>query len=144
MTEMSSHRNLRRLSRRYKHTWDRLGPLAFFILLVGTVVILAGMGFLTFLWVSDEANPDWHRIAVKYRMDRTVTVNALALPLPIGFQAVTCTSMLAAIAIEIIGISAGELASISIMRNANSGPFWLTWLSAKALRLRAGLSKGII
>ena len=129
--------NTRSVPRRVPHprpgtAFERCGVLAMTILIVGTIVILASLAFLTFLWFASTNNITWHRIAMTNWMTRAVSLSALFLRTAISAQASVLTSMLAAVALEGRQVLAIQVASISSMRNANGGPFWLTYQSLLA------------
>lgn len=114
--------------------FEKLGWLAFLILTLGFVAIFASVGFLLFLWLAGSSNKTWSAIAVHNWFTRAVSLSALVLRSAASLQAATATSMLAAIAIERTQVLLVQLASISTMRNASSGPYWFTWLMLKAFR----------
>ena len=111
---------------------DRFGGLATTILISTTILILSALGFLWFLWEADHDNKTWHRIAAKSWMTRTVALSSLVLRTSMSMQASTATSMLAGLALENTQILLLHFASVSTMRNANAGPYMLSWLILKA------------
>lgn len=114
-------------------TFERIGLLATTILALGIVVILAALAFLTFLWFANSSNPTWHQIAVTNWMTRSIALTALFLRITVSMQASVLTALLAGVALEGKKVLAIQLASISAMRNANSGPLLLAWQSLRAL-----------
>lgn len=112
--------------------YHKFGWLAMTILISATVLILAALGFLWFLWKADHSNKTWHRIAVRNWITRAVALSSVILRTCISFQASTATSMLAGLALENAQILILHLASVSTMRNANAGPYMLAWLMLKA------------
>ena len=113
--------------------FERCGVLATTVLVVGTIIALATLAFLTFLWFASTNNTTWHRIASRNWMTRAVSLTALFLRTAISAQASVLTSMLAGVALEGRQVLAIQVASISSMRNANGGPFWLTYQSLQAV-----------
>ena len=111
----------------------RLGLLAISIIVIGIVVIIAALGFLSFLWFARASNATWRHIATASWMTRAVSLTALAIRTAVSMQAVIATAMLAGLALERNVVLAIHLASVSTMRNANSGPLWLSWLTSRAL-----------
>lgn len=118
---------------RFKQVRKRLGLLSMAILATGTLIILASLGFLSFLWFGNHKNRTWQYIACDSWMTRAVSLTALACRTAISMQAVISTSMLAGLALERRSVLTTQLASISAMRNVNTGPFYLAWLTCKAL-----------
>lgn len=116
-----------------KQIRKKLGLPSMAILAMGTLVILATLGFLTFSWLSDVKNKTWQTIACKSWMTRAVSLTALAFRTAISMQAVTLTSMLAGLSLERTSVPTMHLATFSAMRNVNNGPLYLAWLTCKAL-----------
>ena len=112
--------------------YDRFGWLSTTILISATVLILAALGFLWFLWEADHSSKTWHGIAVKNWITRAVALSSLVLRTSISMQASIATSMLAGLALENTQILLLHFASVSTMRNANAGPYMLAWLMFKA------------
>lgn len=102
-------------------------------LAMGTIVILAALRFFSFLWLNDVKNKTWQTIACKSWMTRAVSLTALAFRTAISMQAVILTSMLADLALERTSVPTMHLANFSSMHNVNDGPFYLAWLTCKAL-----------
>jgi hypothetical protein len=116
-----------------KRVRRRLGLLTLAILVLGTITILAALGFLSFLWFSNARNRDWRIIATKNWMTRAVSLTALAIRTAVSLQAIAATSMLAGLTLEKGSVLMTELAAVSTMRNTNSGPLRLAWVTSKAL-----------
>ncbi|KAL8787041.1 MAG: hypothetical protein Q9195_007946 [Heterodermia aff. obscurata] len=112
--------------------YDRFGWLATTILIVTTVLILGAIGFLWFLWISDQRNKTWHGIAVRNWITRAVTLTSVVVRTSVSLQATTGTSMLAGLALENTQVLILHLASVSMMRTANAGPYMLLLLMFKA------------
>ncbi|KAL8716636.1 MAG: hypothetical protein Q9225_006047 [Loekoesia sp. 1 TL-2023] len=120
------------LHERVFSVYDRFGWIATTILVVTTLLILGGIGFLWFLWLADQGNKTWHAIAARNWITRAVTLTSVALRTSISLQATTGTSILAGLALENTQVLILHLASVSMMRNANGGPYMLLWLMFKA------------
>lgn len=118
---------------KFKQIRKRLGLFSMATLAIGTIVILATLCFLSFLWFGDVKNKIWQIVARKNWMTQAVSLTALAFRTAISTQAVISTSMLAGLALERGSVLTMQLASISAMRNVNNGPFYLAWLTSKAL-----------
>jgi hypothetical protein len=127
--------NLQRTSQaqKLKQVSSKLGLLSTAILATGTIAILATLRFLSFLWFSDAKNRMWQVIACKSWVTRAVTPTALDFRTAVSMQAGILTSMLAGLALERRSVLRTQLASILAMRNMNSGPFYLTWFTCKAV-----------
>ncbi|ERF75021.1 hypothetical protein EPUS_08835 [Endocarpon pusillum Z07020] len=111
----------------------KLGLLSMVTLVIGTLVILASLLFVSFLWLSDVNNRTWQVVASRNWMTRCVSLTALALRTTISMQAMISTSMLAGLALERKSVLSMHLASTSAMRNINNGPLYLAWCTSKAL-----------
>jgi hypothetical protein len=103
----------------------RLGKLSFAILLASFAMCLGCLAFLTFLWTSSTQNPDWRHIVLSGWTTRSVTVTSLVLRLATAIQATTCTSMLAAVLLQVGEVPLHTAAAVSIMRFDNTGPWSL-------------------
>ena len=112
--------------------YDRFGWLATTILIITTVLMLGAIGFLWFLWMSDQRNKTWHGIAVRNWITRAVTLTSVVVRTSVSLQATAGTSMLAGLALENTQILILHLASVSMMRNVNAGPYLLLLLMFKA------------
>jgi hypothetical protein len=123
-------------------TWEKLGWLSLITIALGTIFILAPLGFIGFLWFGDWTDNTWHKITVSGWFTRAVTLSALVIRNAASFQASVVTAMLACVALERLGVLLTQVASISTIRNSNSGPFWLTWMLLKGIgRGRSGWAK---
>jgi len=91
------------------------------------VLLLATIGFLIFLWHSDESNPTWRRLVLTNWITRSATLAAIALRASISLQAGLATSMLASLILEGPGVRLFDLPEISVMRATNNGPHALLW-----------------
>ncbi|KAI4126852.1 MAG: hypothetical protein LQ338_003525 [Usnochroma carphineum] len=112
--------------------YDRFGWFATTTLIVTTLLTLAAMGFLWFLWAADQRNKTWHSMAARNWITRAVTLTSVAIRTSISLQATIGTSLLAGLALENTQVLMLNLASVSMMRNANAGPNMLLWLMFKA------------
>jgi hypothetical protein len=121
------------LAHKFKEIRKRLGMPSMATLAMGTIVILTALRFFSFLWLNDVKNKTWQTIAYKAWMTRAVSLTALAFRTAISMQTVILTSMLADLALERTSVPTMHLATFSAMRNINDGPFYLAWLTCKAL-----------
>lgn len=112
--------------------YERFGWLAITFLVSATTLILSALSFLWFLWRADHSSKIWHHIAARNWITRTVALSSLVLRTSMSMQAGTATSMLAGLALENTQILLLHFASVSMMRNANAGPYMLAWLTLKA------------
>jgi hypothetical protein len=101
---------------------DRLGWTAILSLLVGAGLILGCMGFICFLWLSDEENSVWRRIVMAGWITRSITIAALLVRWAVTTQAAICTSMVASLFLNSFQVPLPNVAAISLMRFSNTGP----------------------
>ncbi|KAI1122717.1 hypothetical protein F5Y10DRAFT_286880 [Nemania abortiva] len=101
----------------------------------GSLWILGVFGFITFLWFGQGSKPEaanatglWRFIALNNYFPQTITLSAIALRVVVSFQAVVCTSMIAAIVLEKHGAQKTQMAWLSVMRGINDGPLKLCGL----------------
>ena len=98
-------------------TWtQKLGKLGIFVLSAGTVVMLAALSFLAFLWLADYGNPTWHSIVIRNWLTKAVTICSEALKQAVTFQIGVCSAMLAALALERFEVLLPQVVAISMMR----------------------------
>ncbi|KAJ9604271.1 hypothetical protein H2200_011105 [Cladophialophora chaetospira] len=110
----------------------KLGVLAACALGIGLACILASIGFLWFLWLAGDDNAIWRDILVRNWVTRAIALSSIVIRQAIAFQASVVTAMLAALALERMGVLLFNLASVSMTRNANGGPYLLFWWVWKA------------
>jgi hypothetical protein len=108
-------------------TWEKFGWLSRIFIIGGLIVLLAAIGFLTFLWFGNWTNHTWNIIASRNWVTRSVSLTALAVRTAVSLQAGVTTSMLASVALEQMEVHIFSAASISSMRNTTSGPHFFTW-----------------
>ncbi|KAL8697513.1 MAG: hypothetical protein Q9224_002273 [Gallowayella concinna] len=82
--------------------------------------------------MGDHKNNTWHAIAIRDWIIRAVTLSSVAVRTSLSLQATIGTSILAGLALENTQILMLHLASVSMMRNTNAGPYTLVWLMCKA------------
>lgn len=78
---------------------ESLGHGGMAIILCGTVGILGGYAFLTFLWFGHGSQEEasnatwvWRQLALQGYMNQAVTLTSLVLCAAVGLQATVCTS----------------------------------------------------
>ncbi|PVI03249.1 hypothetical protein DM02DRAFT_698120 [Periconia macrospinosa] len=98
----------------------RVGYYSCGVLSIGSLVILAAFSYLSFLWWSRGGL--WSQIVLNTMVAPSVTLASLAIRTSIGFQAIVCTAMIAALALRWHQVKTAESAAISLFRFANSGP----------------------
>ena len=103
---------------------SRLGKFSAAVLLSSFPVSLGCVAFFTFLWAADSDNAVWRKIVLSGWTTRSITISSLALRWATAAQAVTCTSMLAAILLQEYAVPLPNAAAVSILRFDNTGP-WL-------------------
>ena len=111
---------------------EKIGLLTASYLIVGSICILAVIGFLWFLWLADFHNSTWHSIADHNWFTRTAALCALIIRTAASFQSMAATAMISALGLEQAVVLLLNLASISTLRNANGGPYLLFWWLWKA------------
>ncbi|KAH7364737.1 hypothetical protein BKA65DRAFT_491956 [Rhexocercosporidium sp. MPI-PUGE-AT-0058] len=99
------------------------------------------MGFMSFLWFANDSNPAWRGLASNNGMTRVVVIVSLIITASVMSQAGVATSMLASLALENTGTSLPHLASVSIIRNSNSGPLALAYYLLRPSELSRGRPK---
>lgn len=117
-----------RVERKDKHqfsSYTKLGLLATCILNIGLTFLLASVGFLWFLWLADSGNRLWRAIAARNWVTRAITLSSLAVRQSVSFQSSVATAMIASLVLEHAVILLLNLASVSVTRNANAGPYML-------------------
>ena len=110
---------------------EKFGWLAATALTAGTVSIIGGIAFLTFLWFADEENATWHAIATRNWMTRAISISALIIRNSVYLQSSVATGMIAARSLEEVQVLLSQLAAVSIARYSNSGPYALTWIMSR-------------
>lgn len=106
---------------------SRVGKTSAAVLVLSYVVCFGCLAFLTFLWAVGVENNVWRSIVLAGWIPRSITITALILRSAITAQAVTCTSMLAAILLQKYGVPLHTAAVVSLMRFDNTGPWTLLW-----------------
>jgi hypothetical protein len=112
--------------------YAKFGTLTISILIAGWICILGPVGFLWFLWLADYHNSTWHYIVYNNWFTWCVSLSALVIWTAISLQSSAATSMVASLAMEQTGVLLLHLASVSLTRNANGGPYMLAWWLFKA------------
>lgn len=112
---------------------DKLGVYNIFVLSFGTIIILACMGFLAFLWyypASDQFNSApylWHMIVSRGWTSRVVTLATVLMRVALAAQLCVFAALIAAVILERVGASHEDFPLLSMMRCANTGPNALLW-----------------
>ncbi|KAI8685045.1 hypothetical protein NCS57_00172500 [Fusarium keratoplasticum] len=129
-----------------------LGLVRIILLLLGTLVILAVVGFLSFLWrgaseaVGQGDRPVfevlrvWRRILDSGWLLRLVTMSSLLYRVVAAAQAAVATEMLASLILESGGCLLPDLARLSLTRCQTAGPFQLALAMPQQLRGAANLA----
>ncbi|KAI1422056.1 hypothetical protein F5Y12DRAFT_800186 [Xylaria sp. FL1777] len=114
---------------------ESLGRSGLCCIIGGSLWILGTFGFITFLWFGHGSNEAadatklWRYIALHSLFPQAITLCALALRIAVSFQAVICTSMVAAIVLEKHGIQRTQVAWLSLCG-------LLVWSNSIAVLLR--------
>ena len=112
---------------------QKLGKISIFLLICGTILVLAAVGVLWFLWVGNSQSSLWHEIIIQDWLIKTVTICSEVIKQVVTFQLGIAGAMLAALVLERFQVPLPQVASISMMR-AGSGSGKLLSLSWKRLR----------
>ncbi|RGP80791.1 hypothetical protein FLONG3_1132 [Fusarium longipes] len=103
----------------------QLGKASILLVVSLFIVCLGCLMFLVFLWGASENNHFWRTIVLAGWTARSITITSLVLRWATAAQAVTCTSMLAAILLQTGAVPLPAAASVSIIRVNNPGPWFL-------------------
>ena len=104
------------------------------VILGGSLVALAALAFLWYLWKAEgspggaNATALWRWVAVNEALLQAVTLLSAALRVVLSAQAVVGTAMVASLLLERHGVPLNNVAEVSILRSANPGPLRLTSL----------------
>lgn len=104
---------------------SRLGKLSIAVLVSSFALCFGCLAFLSFLWAADTNNAVWRSIVLAGWTTRSITISSLVLRWATATQAVTCTSMLAAVLLQACAVPLPTAAAVSIMRFDNTGPWSL-------------------
>lgn len=113
--------------------WKALGTLGLCILSLGTVVTLAALGLLTYLWQTSMRARDgqdtgkglWHLIVSSDWTSITVTLSAAAIRVCLSLQMGIFTGMIASLLIERTGVPMKSAPLISMLRAVSASPYEL-------------------
>ncbi|KAM3087020.1 hypothetical protein ACMFMG_001129 [Clarireedia jacksonii] len=112
-----------------KSIWERMNPISFIILFVGSALLFIVLLVLAFFWktsikakTTEEPNRHWVRIINASWGARFVTICTLIIRAVVAFQASLATSMVAGILIETIGVPLFEVPFYSIIRAVQVSP----------------------
>jgi hypothetical protein len=95
---------------------DKLGICAILLFSIGTVIILAALGMLWFLWAADQTNNLWHEMMARDWLTKVVNITSEAIKLAVNFQIGSEVAMLASIALENFAVLFPHAASLSMMK----------------------------
>lgn len=101
---------------------QRMGTYSVIVLAGSTILVLAVVSFLTFLWTAPRENSFWRLIIIKGWAGSAVTVSALLLRTAVDLQAGVAAAMLAAIVIETGHIFSIDTAQVSRLRAGRAVP----------------------
>ncbi|KAI0014580.1 hypothetical protein F4780DRAFT_788914 [Xylariomycetidae sp. FL0641] len=122
-------RSVQRVRQATRRLWgsacSRLTTTSVLFLLLGTLILLACVGFLAFLWFPPDSNSTWHSIVVSGWLIRTVTITTVVIRAVAGSQTILCTSILASLLLDCFEAPITQSAAISIMRYQVEGPWSL-------------------
>lgn len=99
------------------------------VIVGGTILSLAALAFLVFLWAGRGKNPEgqlssyaWRSIMLSGRFVQLITITTLVLRASISSQTAICTSCVAALILERRSIPLSQSVPLSALRSVNSGP----------------------
>ncbi|KAI1265802.1 hypothetical protein F5Y18DRAFT_416699 [Xylariaceae sp. FL1019] len=108
---------------------DALGLANAGMIVAGTILSLATLAFLVFLWASrgydlngHAASDVWRKVMFSGRLTQIVTISSLILRASISAQTAICTSLVAALVLEHRSVPLSQSASLSVLRSVNAGP----------------------
>ena len=107
--------------------YERFGWLTETFLFGGSLCVLATLGWLWFFWLADYRTALWHTIVIRGWTTRAVSIPSIILRASFSFTASVATSMLASLALERGQVLLLHVASTSVMRTSNGGPYLLAW-----------------
>ncbi|KAF4973429.1 hypothetical protein FSARC_254 [Fusarium sarcochroum] len=124
----------------------RIGIWGWVFIVGSFVILLATVGFLSWVWCqTDLDNAQWKRAVLSPYAMQTVTLTALLIRTAMGILAGMATSMIAAIAIERQGVPLIDVAQVSLARFSNSPPVTpFFWMFGPALTLPLRIAAGIL
>lgn len=101
---------------------DKVSVWGMVILLAGSVLILAAVGVLSFLWFADASNSTWKETILRDWLTRAIAISAEVLKQAMTFQTGIMVAMLASLVLERSEATLPHLASFTMMRaTAGSG-----------------------
>lgn len=123
-------------------TVHKLGTFQLFVLVVGSIGLLLGLGVLRYLWpwasrgesdrnwkehvLSDSTTPlgeqPWERFVFSGWLLRVITLSSIVIRVSMATQATVFCMVMASIALQRSNVLKGDLASVAIYRFTNSGP----------------------
>lgn len=107
------------------------------VLVISSSSLIVSCGFISFFWFADDSNTTWKLLASEDWITKALAVSSLFLRTSISLQASIATAMLASLALESSQVLLSHLASVSTMRNSNSGPYNLAWLFISPVSFRS-------
>ncbi|KAI1742971.1 hypothetical protein F4680DRAFT_471853 [Xylaria scruposa] len=113
-------------------TRKALGWFTITVLVGGTIIVLAALSFLIFLWFGEgtglggeHATSAWRNIMLHDWLPQVITLTSLVMRVIIASQTTVCTSMCAALILEKRRVRKSHAAQFSIARSVNDGPWTL-------------------
>jgi len=120
--------------RKLRSPRSSLGSFGVAILVGGSVLALAILGFLFFLWLAGgsgggaNAPSFWRWVVLNHTVIQAITLSSAVLRIILAGQALIGTSLIAAILLERNGVPLVHVAEISLLRGVSSGPWRLVSL----------------
>lgn len=114
--------------------WEKLGVYNFWVLIIGTIIILLSVAFLAFVWIvamrqstTNNLPRLWIDIVRKDYTSRVVTIATLLVRVALAAQLCVFAAIMAALILERVGASNEDFPMLSMIRCANTGPQALIW-----------------
>ncbi|KAF2029569.1 hypothetical protein EK21DRAFT_89660 [Setomelanomma holmii] len=131
--------------------WEKLGTYNFWVLILGTIIILISIAFLAFMWAvawrrneTEHIPRLWIEIVSRNWTARVVTLATLLARVAIAAQLCVFAAIMAAFILERVGASNEDFPMLSMIRCANTGPQALIWNVFHTITKRSQLAYSFI
>jgi len=111
----------------------KLGVTGSLVIFLGSVVELAALGFLAFLWTGEgapggaNASTAWRSIVLRGWITQAVTLSSVVLRAAVDLQSAVCTSLAAALMLEACEVWYRDVSLFSMARAINAGPWTIIY-----------------
>lgn len=112
--------------RSWKH---KLGTFAIIVLIIGSILLCAAVGTLSFLWFGGPDIQAWKEITARNWLSKAISICIGVIQQVMMLQLGIVTAALASLALESKDVFIGDVASVSVMRAtaASTGVFLMAW-----------------